>query len=129
MKFLEILTELQDIYYGFTDQKNFWGKNMTPVNMTNYGRCNVRKHREIKNGEQNNILEISYNLEYMEQRKVTSSYSNDYMERSDKVHTTSLKLRTKTSNKNQKARFAITEIINKDYREFLKKFNNSPYLG
>ena len=40
-----------------------------------------------------------------------------------------LYLGTKSSNKKQKARFSITDINNQGFREFLKKFNNSPYLG
>ena len=43
--------------------------------------------------------------------------------------TNSLALRTKRSNNKQKARFAISRITNQDLRNFLKKFNNSPYLG
>ena len=43
--------------------------------------------------------------------------------------TNSLALRTKRSNNKQKARFSITDITNKDFRKFLKNFNNSPYLG
>ena len=43
--------------------------------------------------------------------------------------TNSLTLRTKNSNKRQKARFDITYINNQGFNKFLKKFNNSPYLG
>ena len=41
----------------------------------------------------------------------------------------SLDLRTKRSNKKQKARFDITDINNQEFRKFIKKFNNLPYLG
>ena len=43
--------------------------------------------------------------------------------------TISLYLSNKSSNKKQKAKFEITNIINQKFRKFLKKFNNSPYLG
>ena len=43
--------------------------------------------------------------------------------------TTSLVLSTKSPNKKQKVRFFITDIANQDFRHFLKKFKNSPYLG
>ena len=39
-----------------------------------------------------------------------------------------LALRTKISNKKQKAGFDITDISNQDFRKFLKRFNNSPYI-
>ena len=42
--------------------------------------------------------------------------------------TTSMDLRTKSS-KIKKVMFDITDITNQDFRKFLKKFNNSPYLG
>ena len=43
--------------------------------------------------------------------------------------TTYLALSNKKSNNKQKARFYITAITNQDFRKFLKKFDNSPYLG
>ena len=51
------------------------------------------------------------------------------MGRPDKGLTSSLDLRNKSSKKKQKERFYITEITNEDFSKFLKKFNNSPYLG
>ena len=42
---------------------------------------------------------------------------------------TSLDLRTKRLNKKKRARFSITEITKQDSRDFLKKFDNSPYIG
>ena len=43
--------------------------------------------------------------------------------------TTSLALRTKSSNKKKRARFSITSITNQDFRKLLTKFKNSPYLS
>ena len=42
---------------------------------------------------------------------------------------TSMYIMTKRSTKKQKARFAITDITNQDFRKLLKKFKDSPYLG
>ena len=66
---------------------------------------------------------------YIEKREVKSSESKDYMGIPGKGMNTSLELRTKSPNKKQKARFSMTEITNQDFIKFLKKFNNSPYLG
>ena len=41
----------------------------------------------------------------------------------------SLAQSTKRSNNKQKERVAITDITNQDFRKFLNKFKNSPYLG
>ena len=43
--------------------------------------------------------------------------------------TTSLTLRTKIPNKKQKARISITDITNHYFRDFLRDFNDSLYLG
>ena len=51
------------------------------------------------------------------------------MEIPGKGLTTYPDLRTKSSNKKQKERFAITDINNKDFIKLLKKFKNSPYIG
>ena len=51
------------------------------------------------------------------------------MERQGREMTTSLDIRTKRSNKKQKARFSITDITNKNFRKFIKKFNNSTDIG
>ena len=51
------------------------------------------------------------------------------MVRTGKELTTSLDIRTKSSNKKEKTGFVITEVTNQDFRKFLKKFKNSSYLG
>ena len=63
-------------------------------------------------------------IDCMEKREVRSSESKDYMGRPGKGKTTSLALRTKKSNKKQKARFDITDITEQKLRKFLKKCNN-----
>ena len=80
--------------------------------MKNCERCNVRKHREINNGEKYIILYIYYKLGCMEKREVTSSESNNYMGRPGNKMNTYLDLSTKRSNKKQKAKFDITDITN-----------------
>ena len=51
------------------------------------------------------------------------------MERPGKGLTTSLALRTKSPNNKQKERFPITDITNQNFKNFLKMFKNSYYLG
>ena len=97
--------------------------------MTIFGGSNVRKHREIKDVEQYIILEIYYNIGCMEKREVTYSESKYNMGRTGKVLTTYLYFRTKRPNKKQKERFSTTDINKQDFRKFLKKFENSTYLG
>ena len=65
----------------------------------------------------------------MEKMEFTSSELSDYIGRPGKVLNNYLDLRTKRSNKKQKARFAITDTTNQDFRKFLNKFKNSPYQG
>ena len=66
--------------------------------MAFFGRRNVRKHREIKNGEKNIILDISSKLDCMENREFTYSESKDYMGRPDKGLTTYMDPGTKGLN-------------------------------
>ena len=40
------------------------------MNMTIYGRHNVTKYREIKNGEQYIILHLSYKLDFLDKREI-----------------------------------------------------------
>ena len=62
MKILSVVTT-PSIYHGCSTQDTFWEGNFTPseftpVNMKHCGHCNVRKHREIKNGENYITLDI-----------------------------------------------------------------------
>ena len=72
------------------------------MNMRSCGRRNVRKYREIKNGEQYITLEISLKRDCLDKRKYTSSVSRDYVVISGKWVTTSLTLSTKRTNIKQK---------------------------
>ena len=97
--------------------------------MTICRRHNVRKHRDIKNGEQCIIFDISSKLDCLDKREVTHTESKYYMGRPGKGLNTSMDLMKKNPNKKQKARFSITEITNQDFRKLLNKFKNSPFLG
>ena len=79
---------------------------------------------EIKNDEQYIILEISSKLDCLDKREAISSCPKDYIGRPGKGLTTSLALRNKIPNKEQKARFDITEITDQDFSKLLKKFDN-----
>ena len=56
----------------------------------------------------------------MEKREVASSELRDYMGISGKEMNNYLALRTKRLNKKQKARIAIADITNQNYRRLLK---------
>ena len=73
-------------------------------------------------------LDISSKLDFLYKREATSSGSRNYMGISGKGVTTSLDLSTKTPNKKQKSRNAITDITLQYFRKLLKKFKSSPYL-
>ena len=129
IKFLTVLKPPPAIYHDFSTRKKFWEEKFTLVNMTSCGRLNVRKHREINNGEQYIILDIYSNIYCLYKRAFTSSESKDNIGIPGKGRATSMYLRTKIPNKKQKSRFAITDITKQYFRKLLKKFDNSPYLG
>ena len=64
MKLLEFVTP-PSIYHGCSTRKTFWEEKLTgeeklfsAVNMKNCGRCNVRKHIEIKDSYKYVTLDI-----------------------------------------------------------------------
>ena len=69
------------------------------MNITSCGRRNVKKHRDIKNGEKYIILDVSSRLYFLDKREVTSSYSKDCMGIPGKGMTTYMDLRNKRQNK------------------------------
>ena len=74
MKFLEIATPPPpDIYHGCSTRKMFWEEKFILTNMTSFGRRNIRKHREINNGDQYIILDTSSNLDFLYKSEVNSS--------------------------------------------------------
>ena len=91
MKLLSGLTP-PSIYHCFFTWKTFWVEKFTgeeiftlgefiPVNMKNYGRLNVRKHREIKDSDKYITLYISLNFENMDKIKITSLEAKDNLRR------------------------------------------------
>ena len=72
MKFLSVVTPTS-IYHGCSTRKKLWEENFTLVNMRNYGRHNVRKHREIKDCERYTTLDISLDFVSMDKMNITSS--------------------------------------------------------
>ena len=109
MKFLSVVTPPPAIYHGCSTRKMFWEEKFTLVNMKSCGRRNVRKHSKINNVEKYIILDISSNIYCLDKREVNYLYSKYYIRRPGKGLTTYLYLRTKGSNKKQKARFFITD--------------------
>ena len=110
------------IYHGWSTRKTFWVRKFTPVNMKNYGCCNFRKHREIKNGEQYIALVISPKFGNMDKIKITYSEPKDYLGIPVKGLITSLGIKTIIRPKKiERTRFSITEAILKD---FLRLFMN-----
>ena len=81
MKLLAVVTP-QYIYHGCSTQKMFWDENFTPANMKNCGCCNVRKYREIKDGDKYITLEISLDFVSLDKIKITYSEPKYYLGRS-----------------------------------------------
>ena len=92
------------------------------------GNCNVRKEKEINNGEQYITLDIYLQLDCLENLEVTSSISSYYVGKSGKGLTTYLTLTTiMSSNKKQEARTDNTDVVNQYLIKLLEDFKYSPY--
>ena len=74
MKLLEFVTPTT-IYHGCSTRNTIWEENFIASNMKSCGHRNVRKHKEIKNGDQYIALKISLNIVRLDKREVTSSGS------------------------------------------------------
>ena len=64
------------------------------MNMKTFGRYNVRKHREIINGEKYITLNISLIFGSLDNMKIKSSETKDFLIRSGKRLITSMGLNT-----------------------------------
>ena len=127
MKLLAVVTQLYT-YHICSTQKTFWEENVTQVNMKNGGRRNVRKHREIKNGEKYITLYISLELVDLEKIKITYSEPKYYLGRSGKWLITSLGIKAIRRSKNvKKEKFAITEVSLEDFSRIIDEFKDVPY--
>ena len=58
MKLPAVVTHLS-IYHDCSTQKTFWDETFTLMNMKTFVHRNVRKHREIKDGDKYIALDIS----------------------------------------------------------------------
>ena len=78
------------------------------VNMKTFGRCKVRKHKDIKGSDKYVTLDISSRFDNLDKMKTTSSESKGKLERSGKGLVTSLVFKTKVgSQKYKKVRYDI----------------------
>ena len=68
MKLLLVVTSPPAIYHGCYTWRMSWEDKFIPVDMTICIRRNVRKHREIKNGEKYIALDIFLKLDFLDKR-------------------------------------------------------------
>ena len=94
MKFLAVFNPTF-MYHGCFTRKTFREEKFRPVNMRICVCLNVRKNREINNGEKYIVLGIYLQLGFLYKSEVTSLGSRDFVRRSVKVLTNSLTLRTR----------------------------------
>ena len=121
MKLLAVATPLS-IYHGCSTRKTFWeekftGKeNLFPVvDIKTFGRCNVRKYKDIKGSDKYVTLNISSKFDSLDNMKTTSSESKRKLERSGKGLITSLGFNPKVRMKKyRKERYAIRNVSKKD---------------
>ena len=72
------------IYHGCSARKTFWEEKFTPVNMKKCGCHNVRKHREVNNGDHDIALDIylkSGNMEKMKSHRLNQRIIWEYQVR------------------------------------------------
>ena len=79
MKFLVVVTP-PSIYHGCSTLKTFWEEKFTgkqhlfqSVNMKNYGRRKVRKHKDIKGSDKCVTLNTSKKFDSLNKMETTSS--------------------------------------------------------
>ena len=77
MKLQEVVTPLS-VYHGFSTWKTFWEEKFTlgefiAVNMKSCGPRNIRKHREIKDSDNDVTLDILFKFFSLYKMKITSS--------------------------------------------------------
>ena len=92
MNLLEVSTPIY-IYNGCSTYNTLWEEKFTHMNMQMCGLSNVRKHREIKNGEQYVLLDISLKFGNLDDMETTSSEPKYDLEISGKGLITSLGLK------------------------------------
>ena len=101
MKFLAVVTP-PSIFHGCSTRKTFWEEKFTDMeslflsmNMKIFGRCKVRKHKEIKDSDKIVTLNISEKFDSLKNIETTYSESKEKLERSGKGLVTTLDFKTK----------------------------------
>ena len=108
----------------------FWEYKLTPVNMKNCGRRNVRKLREIKDGEKYITLYIYLDFGSLHKIKITSSETKEYLGILGKGLINSMGINAiRRPKKNKKAKYAITNVSLKDISKIINMFEKLPYCG
>ena len=129
MKLLAVVT-LPSIYHSCSTWKNLWGEEVTLVSMKNCTYRNVRKHRDINNGEQYIALGISIKFGNLNKIKITSSESKSHLGITGKELTTSLGLKViRKLKKVERAKFSITEFSRKYLYNIIREFKDVHYKG
>ena len=85
MKLLSVVTPPY-IYHGLSTKKTFLEEKFTlgeftPVNMRNCVRNNIRKHRDINNGDKYITLDLLLKFGSLDKMIITSSYPKEYFRR------------------------------------------------
>ena len=125
MNILAVVTP-PSIHCGGSTWKTFWEEKFTveekltlgdfsAVNMKNYGRRNVKKHRKLNDSDKYTAWDLPLKFDNLDNMKITSSEPKDNLEISGKGLITSLGLKAKARTKKyKKSRYAI-ENVSKHY--------------
>ena len=98
--------------------------------MKNYGRHNVRKHKEIKGSDKYVTLDISLKFDSLDNMKITYSESKGKLERSRKGFITSLVFKSKKgSHKYKKGTYTIGNFIKKEIYKIIREFEKFEKLS
>ena len=116
MKFLVAVTPPYIYHSCFTrktfSEENFTGKQdlFHSLNMKNWGRRKVRKHKEIRASDKCVTLNISAKFDSLNKMETTSSESKGKLGRSGKGLVTALARKTKLRSKNTKRQGMPSEM-------------------
>ena len=101
MKLLVVVTP-PSVHHGCSTRKTFWEGKFTgkedlflSMNMKNYGRRKVRKHKDIKGSDKIVTLDISSKFDSLIKMETTSFESKEKLEISGKGLVTALDFKTK----------------------------------
>ena len=101
MKLPEVVTHLS-IYNGCSTRKTFWEEISTLMKMKNCVNRNVKKHRDIKDGDNYIALDISLGFFSLYKMKITYSEPKYYLGGSREELIASLGLKTIIRSKKKK---------------------------